>query len=159
MALNTTNTWNPDMHTLFGPIRIKDSWPDLLPKKDWVITDTATVPEETAKNIAKQLANIPIKADTGKPDVTLIPYEAVEEIAKVLEFGAKKYARDNWKAGTGFKYTRIIASLLRHIYAYLRGEDNDPESGLSHMAHAGCNVMFLLYYEKYKAKYSNDDRA
>lgn len=123
--------WNPDAHTVFGPPPIK------LP----VIVD------------------IPVKADTGKTDWSLMPFEVIEDINKVLEFGAQKYSANNWKAGTGFKYTRILNSLLRHIFAYIRGEDNDPESGLSHLAHAGCNIVFLLYYAKYKTKYSNDDRS
>lgn len=102
--------------------------------------------------------DVAIKHDSGKADWSLMPFEAVEEINKVLEFGAKKYAAHNWKQGGGFKYTRILNSLLRHIFAFMRGEDKDPESGLSHMAHAGCNILFILYYLKYKEKYSNDDR-
>ena len=99
-----------------------------------------------------------IKHDTGKADWSLMPWEAVEEINKVLAFGAQKYAAHNWQQGTGFKYTRVLNSLLRHVFAYMRGEDLDPESGLSHMAHAGCNVLFLLHYNKNKSRYKNDDR-
>lgn len=99
-----------------------------------------------------------IKFDNGKADWSLMPFEAVEEINKVLEFGAAKYSAHNWKTGEGFKYTRVLNSLLRHVFAFMRGEDNDPESGLSHMAHAGCNVLFILYYLKHKARYVNDDR-
>jgi hypothetical protein len=104
--------------------------------------------------------SVAVKADAGKADWSLMPFECVEEINKVLEFGVKKYSADNWKQGGGFKYRRILNSLLRHIFAYMRGEDTDPESGLSHMAHAGCNVIFLLYYAKYKNKFTtNDDRS
>lgn len=103
-------------------------------------------------------ADTAVKHDSDKTDWSLMPFEAIEEINKVLEFGAKKYEAHNWKRGGGFKYTRILNSLLRHIFAYIRGEDNDPESGLSHLAHAGCNIVFLLYYNKYKEKFSNDDR-
>jgi hypothetical protein len=99
-----------------------------------------------------------IKYDSGKADWSLMPWEAVEEINKVLEFGARKYAAHNWQQGEGFKYTRVLNSLLRHVFAYMRGEDIDPESGLSHMAHAGCNVLFLLHYIKNKSRYKNDDR-
>lgn len=99
-----------------------------------------------------------IRYDTGKADWSLMPFEAVEEINKVLEFGAAKYSAHNWKTGEGFKYTRVLNSLLRHVFAFMRGEDNDPESGLSHMAHAGCNVLFILYYLKHKARYVNDNR-
>jgi hypothetical protein len=100
-----------------------------------------------------------IKYDQNKTDWSLMPFECVEEITKVLDFGAKKYSAHNWREGGGFKYSRVLNSLLRHVFSYIRGEDRDPESGLSHLAHAGCNIIFLLYYERYKARYSNDDRV
>lgn len=108
---------------------------------------TSTKPESTA-----------IKYDSGKTDWSLMPFEAVEEINKVLEFGAKKYAAHNWTQGEGFRYTRVLNSLFRHLFAWSRGEDLDPESGLSHLAHAGCNIVFLIYYNRYKSRYNNDDR-
>jgi hypothetical protein len=112
---------------------------------------TGTIPAGATHSVA-------IKHDSGKTDWSLMPFEAVEEINKVLEFGAKKYAAHNWRTGTGFRYTRVLSSLLRHTFSWARGEDLDPESGLSHLAHMGCNVVFLIYYNKYKARYSNDDR-
>lgn len=88
-----------------------------------------------------------------------MPWDSVEEIQKVLDFGAKKYASWNWTEGGGFKWTRVFASLMRHLLAWVRGEDTDPESGLSHLAHAGCNILFLLYYTKNKDKFAaNDNR-
>lgn len=99
-----------------------------------------------------------IRYDAGKANWSLMPWEAVEDINKVLEFGAQKYVAHNWQQGEGFSYTRVLNSLVRHVFAFMRGEDLDPESGLSHMAHAGCNVLFLLYYTKNKTRYKNDDR-
>ncbi len=100
-----------------------------------------------------------VKFDSGKLDWSLIPWDSVEEILKVLEFGKVKYAAWNWSSNGGFKYTRIFNSLIRHLFAWVRGEDKDPESGLSHLAHAGCNILFLLYFVRHKDKYTtNDDR-
>ena len=112
---------------------------------------------------AKQLdqiatAKTAIKFDEGKADWNLMPFEAIEEINKVLEFGAKKYAAWNFAEGKGMSWTRLFNSMMRHMFAWVRGQDNDPESGLSHLAHAGCNIVFLLYYSKYKEKYVQDDR-
>ena len=122
--------------------------------------DNVSIPPETIKKIEDQLKDqTAIKYDHDKTDWSLMPFEAIEEINKVLDFGANKYAAHNWKKGEGFKYTRVLNSLLRHIFAYMRGEDKDPESGLSHLAHAGCNIVFLLYYNKYKDRYKNDDRV
>lgn len=114
-----------------------------------------TLPEG---NQDPKTAKTAVRFDSGKTDWSLMPFEAVEEINKVLEFGARKYAAHNWQRGDGFKYSRVVNSLLRHVFAWMRGEDRDPESGFSHLAHAGCNIIFLLYYERYKSKYNLDDR-
>lgn len=95
-----------------------------------------------------------MKHDDGKVRLDLLPVEALTEIAKVLTFGANKYAAHNWRKG--FVWSRTVAALLRHFYAWLRGEDNDPETGLSHMAHVGCNVLFLLTF--ILTKTGTDDR-
>lgn len=87
-----------------------------------------------------------IKRDTGKPSLSLLDRTALEQISKVLDFGAEKYDAHNWRKG--IRYTRLIDAMLRHIHAFNDGENTDPESGLSHMAHVGCCVMFLLWMEK-----------
>lgn len=104
-----------------------------------------TVEEEEA--MQQMLATEGRKYDTGKPDYTLLPWDAVEEIVKVLDFGARKYARDNWKHVEGAE-TRYLAAALRHITAHARGEKDDHETGISHLAHAGCCILFLLSLEK-----------
>lgn len=96
-----------------------------------------------------------IKFDGNKPRMELLPPEALEEIALVLNFGASKYQEHNWRKGMA--YSRLLGAALRHIVAYIGGEDKDPESGLSHLAHAGCCIMFLLTYEK--KNLGNDDRV
>ncbi len=83
-----------------------------------------------------------IKHDNGKPDLSLLPRVALELEAKVMEFGAKKYGRYNYKAG--FEYTRLLAAALRHINAFNDGEDNDQESNISHLSHARCCLGMLL---------------
>lgn len=86
------------------------------------------------------------KFDGDKVRVDLLSVIAMEEIAKVMTFGAKKYGDNNWRKGIG--WTRVLGALLRHTFAFIRGENTDPETGLSHLAHAGCCVMFLLEYER-----------
>ncbi len=94
------------------------------------------------------------KADAGKPPVGLISSIALIEIAKVLEFGSRKYDSHNWRKG--IHWQRVIDASLRHILAFNNGEDKDPESGLSHLAHAACCLVFLLEYEQRKQEF--DDR-
>lgn len=82
------------------------------------------------------------KYDEGKPRMDLLDPYALEQLAMVLGFGAKKYAAHNWRKG--ISTSRLIAAALRHLFAYLGGQDKDPETGLSHVAHAMCCCMFLL---------------
>lgn len=96
-----------------------------------------------------------IKHDQGKSRIELLPFDALEEVAQVMTFGATKYGDRNWELG--FKWTRLIGSTLRHLFAWSRGEDKDPESGLNHMAHAACNVLFLLTFVVRGV--GDDDRA
>lgn len=94
------------------------------------------------------------KHDQDKPDLSQITYELVELVARVRMFGAKKYARNNWKKG--FKISRSIAAALRHIFMFMGGEDNDQESGLSHLGHAICCLEHAIWDLKYHPQ--NDDR-
>lgn len=87
-----------------------------------------------------------LKFDEAKVRIELVDPLAMEGLAKVLDFGAKKYAVDNWRAG--FPYSRIIGSLERHLNAIKRGELTDGESGLPHIDHVGANWMFLSYFMK-----------
>ena len=87
-----------------------------------------------------------IKFDTERIRMELITPEFMEEVGKVLTHGAKKYSPRNWEKG--ISYSRIIAAMLRHLYAFMRGERIDPESGLLHTAHLACNALFLLTYDK-----------
>jgi len=86
-----------------------------------------------------------IKHDQDKPRMDLLDPYAIEQLAKVLTFGASKYAAHNWREG--ISKSRLIAAALRHLFAYLGGQDKDPETGLSHIGHAMCCCMFLLGLE------------
>lgn len=96
-----------------------------------------------------------LKFDQGKAPLSLLPREALEQIAQVMAFGAAKYGRDNWRKG--HEFTRLSDALLRHVYAWLGGETNDPESRMNHLAHAGCCVLFLLWGQEHRPEM--DDRS
>lgn len=87
-----------------------------------------------------------IKHDQAKPSMQLLPTASLQAIAEVLDFGAKKYAAHNWRKG--MDWSRLLGAAMRHLTSFNDGEDKDPESGLSHLAHLGCCVLFLLEYEK-----------
>jgi hypothetical protein len=84
-----------------------------------------------------------MKHDSGKLDYTLVPWDGLEDVVKVLEFGANKYSRDNWRKVENAE-ARYMAAAFRHLVAHNFGEVNDPESGLPHLAHAGCCILFML---------------
>jgi hypothetical protein len=87
-----------------------------------------------------------VKHDAGKPDYSLLPLSALEPVVRVLEHGAAKYGRTNYLALAGAR-ERYLAACLRHLAAFQDGEAVDPESGLPHLAHAICGLIFVLARE------------
>jgi hypothetical protein len=86
------------------------------------------------------------RKNEGKIQWSLVDYESLEPMVKALEFGANKYSRDNWKKG--LPHSSIIDSTMRHITAIQKGENVDPESGICHIGHAMCNLMFLSWMQR-----------
>lgn len=84
----------------------------------------------------------------------LVPTQLTEQVAQVLAFGAKKYSPNNWKKGLSVVDT--LGSLERHLLEFKKGIDTDPESGLSHLGHIGCNLSFLMWMLENKPEL--DDR-
>jgi hypothetical protein len=91
-----------------------------------------------------------IKNDQEKEVLGLIPPKAMFGIGRALTHGAKKYHNYNYKTGKGLDWIRIYSALLRHLEAWIDGEDIDPESKLNHLDHVGaCAVMLMdLVYSK-----------
>ena len=92
--------------------------------------------------------------DDDKLRIELVPPELIYAVAHVLTYGARKYAPNNWLGG--MDWSRLMGSVERHYYAWKTGEDVDPESGLSHLAHAATDLAFLITYAK--RELGNDDR-
>lgn len=86
-----------------------------------------------------------IKHDGDKPRMELLPLNAIQEVAKVMTFGANKYAAHGWKSLENAE-DRYTGALLRHLTAIQNGEKVDPESGLPHIAHVACNSVFLTHF-------------
>ena len=95
-----------------------------------------------------------IKHDAGKLPMDLIPHEAIIALAAVLRHGEQTYGRNNWRKG--MKWSRLIAACLRHLWAWIAGEEKDAESGLPHLWHALCCLAFLVAYRE--TKIGDDDR-
>lgn len=87
-----------------------------------------------------------MKFDEGKAPLALIPPEALLEIAEVFGFGAEKYGVNNWRIDGDTSKLRTYSSIQRHLNAWHSGEDQDPESGMSHLAHAATQLMILMIH-------------
>lgn len=112
--------------------------------------------ENTLKKLAivEQEENKAKKFDNGKPDLSILPVPALKLMSAAFTYGAGKYGRNNYK--NGLEVTRTLSAALRHIYAFLDGENNDPESGVNHLGHALASVAMTVYnLEKNPSK---DDR-
>jgi hypothetical protein len=82
----------------------------------------------------------------GKPRWSLFPWDAAEEVVRVLMFGAGKYAPDNWRKVENGKELYFEA-MIRHAVRHRQGEVYDAESGLRHTAHLACDALFVLAFE------------
>lgn len=82
----------------------------------------------------------------SKPErYDLIPFEGLDEVARVYAYGANKYADHNWRRG--YRWSLSSAAALRHISRWMQGEDRDDESGLHHLAHAAFHMLTLITYD------------
>lgn len=91
------------------------------------------------------------KYDGEKPKLSIVlsGFRALCGLAAVMWYGAKKYAKNNWKKATSPEdRQRYIEAALRHLAARENGETVDPESGLPHIDHALCNLYFASELEK-----------
>jgi hypothetical protein len=100
------------------------------------------------------------RLNAGKLPMHLVPTSLVRNVAAVLGKGAEKYAPRNWEKG--MELSIPYACAMRHLLAWMDGEDNDPESGLPHLAHVATNAAFILEYQQQIAAgslpTSRDDR-
>ena len=110
-----------------------------------------TLKEAKSKTIIEELSkektDQAVKADSGKPQLTLVPRQILFDIARVREYGTKKYGDpDNWKE---VEIQRYRDAAFRHFMAYLDDPQGlDEESGLPHLSHLACNIAFLCELEQ-----------
>ena len=89
-----------------------------------------------------------LKFDNWKLPMDLLDPEWMEGVAQVLQFGAQKYAAHNWRKG--MEWSRLYAAIQRHLNAFAKGWEYDDETGLSHLLHASCGLMFLYEMQRYR---------
>jgi hypothetical protein len=109
--------------------------------------------DEAIARDKKENSNQALRYNNGKLQWSLVDFDSLEGLVKVLEYGATKYSKNNWKKG--MPVTQVSESLMRHLFAFLKGEDVDPESGCRHISHVMCNAMFIEYIMREKPHYDN----
>ena len=112
---------------------------DLLPSE-------AGLAEELKDLLNSVRSSLPlqgIKHDEDKPRTDLLCPRVLLEVSEVLAHGARKYGAENWREVPALR-KRYVGAALRHVFAYMKDEPFDQESGLSHLAHAICSLMFVL---------------
>ena len=94
------------------------------------------------------------KFDLGKPDWSLLPISAIDEVVKVFTLGSQKYGRENWKKVDDGVF-RYLSAAYRHLSSYKlyleTGEEcylYDDESGLHHLSHAATNLLFIIWMDQ-----------
>ena len=95
--------------------------------------------------------SLALTEDTAVPYKAMsinLPWNALQDVCRVLAFGAEKYARDNFKIAPGLPLESYIQSMWRHLVQYLKGELVDSESQLSHLSHLACNCFMYLWTQK-----------
>ena len=86
-----------------------------------------------------------LRYNEGKPKWSLVEFNSLIPLVKVMEYGEKKYSRDNWKKG--LDSAEILESLSRHLFALMQGDEIDNESGCEHIGHIMANAMFYSYFK------------
>jgi len=112
-----------------------------MPKKIKASVEEALKNQPALKGKLQANAKGGIKDDAAKLLWSLLPYDALEPIVEVLMVGAKKYSPDNWRRVDRERY---VDALLRHVFAFIRGEALDRDTKLTHLSHAGCCILFLI---------------
>lgn len=96
----------------------------------------------------------PVKFDSKKIRMELLPPDALFMTAQVFTHGAAKYEDRNWERGISWE--RYIGAMFRHMLLFMMGEDTDPDSGFPVLAHISCNALFLL--SSYLREIGEDNR-
>lgn len=128
-----------------APLKPKDSKSistkiyDSIPKSKLKLGWTEGKPKDSVRITGPKGG---MKDDKNKLQWELLPYDAIEEIVKIMTHGAIKYEPDNWKKVAPERY---FGALMRHLVADVKGESFDKDSGFLHLSHATTNIIFLLW--------------
>ena len=105
--------------------------------------------QSRTSEVVPEPENKGVKSDQGKTQWSYLPIPAVKAVVDVMAYGDTKYPApdgSNWKRVPDAK-KRYYNAAMRHLTSWWDGEQNDPETGYNHLAHACSNLLFLLWFE------------
>lgn len=137
-------TYRGEPHS--GAIRYAQGWDRGVNVRVVEKANEAPAPTKAIEDYTGKVDGAGVKSvmTSPKTPLDLIPPQFLEGLAEVLKHGATKYAPGNWMRGMAWETT--LGGVQRHIQAFRRGEEIDPESGLPHLYHAACGIMFTAWY-------------
>lgn len=112
--------------------------------RSWIANSVYATAEVDVVLTKQQKAEPALRYDQGKTPYHLFPLDAYEEICRVMQFGAQKYAERNWEKG--MSWSRVARSMLSHFIQMCKGETHDAESGCTHAGHMAWNALVLCAY-------------
>lgn len=88
----------------------------------------------------------------------LIPWDALQEVARVYGKGAEKYEPNNWLRG--YKWSLSFGALLRHVTQFWLGKEYDDGPGGTGCRHLACAAFHCLALMTFSMrKLGTDDRV
>lgn len=114
---------------------------------DWEYVDKQFLDIKVNETNKVKNAEKDLKYDQGKLLMSLVEPEYIEDVARVLTYGAEKYEPNSWQSVRDAE-RRYKDALLRHTMEYLKGVEVDEESGLTHLSHMATNIMFLSHFNR-----------
>lgn len=86
------------------------------------------------------------KEEPGSKKISFsaIPVLPIIRLARVMMLGAKKYGKLNWRKTEPIEEDTYYDAILRHLLQWRAGEEKDPESGQSHLAHVMACCVILM---------------
>lgn len=86
-----------------------------------------------------------VRHNQNKLEWSLIDYQSLEPLVKVMMWGKSHYGRDNWKKG--FNREELLDSLLRHVLALQSGKEFDDGPNGTGECHIGGVLFNAMAYE------------
>ena len=81
--------------------------------------------------------------NSGKPEFHHLSPKFIKEMMELMTKSAEKYGDLNWALGQ--ELSTPLDSMMRHYLEFAMGENNDQESGKSHLLHIALNAMIAWY--------------